>query len=399
MRLKLSSLGLRNSARRVGRSLATVVLLACGSFLIISVSANRSDPTQGAERRSSGTGGFALFAASTLPIFHDLNSEEGRETYGLNPNNLKGVEFVALRVHDGDDASCLNLNRAQTPRLLGIQPEKLQARFTFAKTVENSLKDNPWLLLKEATTGALNSKDEDTVCAIGDEATITWALGKSVGDTLPYTDERGNPFNIRLVGTVANSILQGSLLISEDEFVARFPSESGYRMFLIDAPSENVANVSKTLSRALQDVGLEITPTAQRLAEFSMVQNTYLSIFQLLGGLALLLGSVGLGIVVLRNVMERRSELALLRAVGFEERSLQWLVLSEHWLLLLLGLACGVVAGVVAVLPSLRSPGADVPYVSLVLTLSAIVLSGVLWTWLATMLALRGQLLTALRNE
>jgi ABC-type antimicrobial peptide transport system permease subunit len=414
-RMKLTGLGLRNSVRRIGRSLATVVLLACGSFLIIAVGANRYDPhperSEGtAEQRSSGTGGFALFAESTLPVFHDLNSKQGREMYGLDSEYLEGVKFVSLRVHDGDDASCLNLNRVQTPRLLGIRPEELQSRnaFTFRNAevsasalrvpsqaqerLTHSKARNPWMLLKR-------NENDDTVPAIGDEATITWALGKKIGDTLLYTDERGNTFNLRLVGAVANSIFQGSLLISEDEFIAHFPSESGYRMFLIDAPWKNAPEVSKTLSRSLRDVGLEITPTSQRLSEFNTVQNTYLSIFQLLGGLALLLGSVGLGIVVMRNVMERRSELALLRAVGFEKRSLKWLVLSEHWLLLLLGLACGVVAGLVAVLPALRSPGADIPYLSLVLTLSAVVLSGVLWTWIATMLAIRGPLLAALRNE
>lgn len=404
IRMSLSSLGLRNSARRIGRSLATVVLLACGSFLTIAVGANRYELREDAQLRSSGTGGFTLFAESSLPVFHDLNNKPGRETYGLNSDDLKDVEFVSLRVHDGDDASCLNLNRAQTPRLLGIRPEELQTRhaFTFAKTVgakhsqdERMLRpyeDNPWLLLKL-------KEDEDTVPAIGDDATITWALGKKLGDTIPYTDERGNQFNLRLMGAISNSIFQGGLLISEDEFIKRFPSESGYRLFLIDAPIENAAAISKRLSRALQDVGLEITPTAQRLAEFNTVQNTYLSIFQILGGLALLLGSVGLGIVVSRNVMERRNELALLRAVGFEKRSLRWLVISEHWLLLLLGLASGVVAGLIAVLPALRSPGADVPYFSLALTLSAVVLSGLLWTWLATILALRGPLLNALRNE
>ena len=421
VQMNLTSLGLRNAVRRIGRSLATVALLACGSFLIIAVGANRYDPREGAEQRSSGTGGFALFAESALPVFHDLNSKQGRETYSLDSDHLEGVRVVSLRVHDGDDASCLNLNRAQTPRLLGINPEELQARnaFTFVKTVPtevgrpvshgrpdlsgevghpvvngrpNLSGENSWMLLKY-------KENDDTVPAIGDQATITWALGKKIGDVLPYTDERGNTFNLRLVGAVANSIFQGGLLISEGEFIERFPSESGYRVFLIDAPWKNAVKISKTLSRALQDVGLEITPTAQRLAEFNTVQNTYLSIFQLLGGLALLLGSIGLGIVVMRNVMERRSEFALLRAVGFKKRSLRWLVLSEHWLLLLLGLACGVVAGLVAVLPALCSPGAEVPYVSLTLTLLAVALSGILWTWLATILALRGPLLAALRNE
>jgi putative ABC transport system permease protein len=189
-------------------------------------------------------------------------------------------------------------------------------------------------------------------------------------------------------------------LIAEDEFVARFPtSEAGYRMFLIDAPSNTVANVSDTLSRALRDMGLELVPTTRRLAEFNAVQNTYLSTFQVLGGLGLLLGSVGLGVVVLRNVLERRGELALLLAVGFRARALKWLVVSEHGALLLVGLGVGVVAAGVAVLPSLLSPGAEVPYRSMALTLAAVCSSGLLWTWLATLLALRGRIIEALRND
>jgi len=393
--LCFTTIGLRNTARRWGRSLATIALLGCGSFLVIAIGANRHDPMKDADKRWSGTGGFALYGESTLPVLHDLNSRDGRKVYGLDTSSLESVEFVPLRVHDGDDASCLNLNRPQNPKLLGVRPEDLQGRgaFTFTGTLDGSLKEEPWLSLYE------HGDDGNTVSAVGDENTISWAVGKSVGDKLAYTDEKGQTFHIQIAGAIASSILQGSFLISEEEFMKRFPSESGYRMFLIDAPSESVAEVSRTLTRALQDVGLELTPTVKRLADFNTVQNTYLSIFQSLGGLALLLGSLGLGIVVLRNVMERRGELALLRAVGFRNRSLQWLVLSEHWLLLLLGLACGVVAGLVAVLPALRSPGADVPYGSLTLTLSAILVNGAVWTWFAAKLALRGPLLAALRNE
>ena len=41
------------------------------------------------------------------------------------------------------------------------------------------------------------------------------------------------------------------------------------------------------------------------------------------GLLGLLLGSAGLGVVVLRNVLERRGELGLLQAVGFPRRSIR----------------------------------------------------------------------------
>ena len=149
----------------------------------------------------------------------------------------------------------------------------------------------------------------------------------------------------------------------------------------------------------MQDAGLELTPTAQRLNEFNAVQNTYLGTFQILGGLGLLLGSAGLGVVVLRNVLERRGELGLLTAVGFRRRLLQRLVLSEHGALLGVGLALGTIAAAVAVLPAILAPGTRLPWGSLALTLIAVLLNGLLWTWLATAYALRGNLLTALRNE
>jgi len=118
-----------------------------------------------------------------------------------------------------------------------------------------------------------------------------------------------------------------------------------------------------------------------------------------LGGLGLLLGSLGLGVVVLRNVLERRGEYALLLAVGWERSPLRRLVIIEHGALLAAGLAVGVCAALVAVLPSVLGPGTDVPYRTLAWTLAGVLLSGFVWTWLATLAALRGDALEVLRNN
>lgn len=420
--LTLRGLGLRGCARWRKRSLATIALLACGSFLIAAIGVFRLDANRDATRRDSGTGGFALIGESTLPVVQDLNTQAGREFYGLSAEQLAGVNVVPLRVREGDAASCLNLNRAQKPRVLGVKPELLTGRFTFSSAAKGLDRRQGWKLLdarsrrresaltENAERRTQNAEMEqrrltsaatemEEIPAIGDANSIQWALGKKLGDTIDYTDEQGRAFKLRLVGAVANSILQGSLLIDEAEFTRRFPGESGYRMFLMDAPSNSVAQVSAALSRALQDAGLELTPAARRLDEFNAVQNTYLGTFQILGGLGLLLGSAGLGVVVLRNVLERRGELGLLTAVGFRRRLLQRLVLSEHGALLGLGLALGTAAAAVAVLPAILTPGTQLPYVSLALTLAAVLLNGLLWTWLATGYALRGDLLAALRNE
>ena len=392
--VSLAGLGLRNSARRSGRSLAVVALLACGIFLVIAVGANKHDPLAQADRRDSGTGGFVLYGESAIGVLHDLNSEAGRKSLVLDEKSLEGVKIVQLRVRDGDDASCFNLNRAQMPRLLGVQPEQLQKRgsFEFAETIEGSGRKNAWGLL---------SRDlgDDVVPAIGDYPTIIWALGKTIGDELEYSDEKGRRFRLRIVGMLKRSILQGSLLIAEDEFVRRFPSEDGYRVLLIDAPQDRVDAVTDKLSERLKDFGLALTSAQRRLAAFSKVENTYLSIFHVLGGLGLILGSVGLGLVVLRNMLDRRGELAMLQAVGFNKVALKRMVFYEHWGLMLSGVVCGVIAALVAVGPVLKSPGGQVPYRSLIMTIAAIGVSGAVWIWIATVFALAGKMLEALRNE
>ena len=377
----LSRLGLSNCVRRPGRSLATVGLLASGTFLVVSIGVHFLGPPRDVSRRDSGTGGFGLVGTSSLGVFQDLNSAEGRDAFGLTEAEMADVAVVPLRRSEGDEASCLNLSLSRNPRLYGIDPGELTRRGAFGD-------DAPWDLLADDGLG------DGPIPAIGDAASVTWALHKKVGDTLEYRDERGHPFEVQIVGTVSNSILQGMLLIDQRAFQAKFPSTGGFRFFLVDVPQDRAAGVSQALSLALEDWGLQVQPTADRLAEFQSVQNTYLAIFQTLGGLGVLLGTVGLALVVLRNVLERRGELALCRAVGYRRRSVRFLVLSEHGVLLALGLGCGTLAALVAILPGGRESLSPLP----LLLLAGIALNGVLCVLLATAAATRGPLVDALRE-
>jgi ABC-type antimicrobial peptide transport system permease subunit len=204
---------------------------------------------------------------------------------------------------------------------------------------------------------------------------------------------------VRHVATVADSIPQANLVIAEDRFEERFPSQSGYRAFLVAAPAERADEVSRELVRALTDHGLELEPTGARLEAFHSVQNAYLLIFQTLGGLGLLLGTAGLGMVVLRNTLERRGELAVARAVGYPKRAVRLLVGGEHAALVLAGLVCGSLAALVAIVPALLASVGDASFGLAGALVAASLACALGWVALATAWALRGALIDALRNE
>ena len=404
--LSLSGLGQRNAARRRRRSMATVGMLACGSFMIASIGVFQKDATIDANIPTSGTGGFELMGEASIAVVHDMNNAANREDfYSLDEEIIKNVNFVPFRLRDGDQANCLNLNLAQEPRLLGVRPEMLLGKFTIIDTLDGlETGNNPWSILETARQ-TLNLTD-DMVPVIADQSVMMWALSggdpmksKKLGDTLDYIDEHGNAFKVKFVAQLADSILQGNLIIPESDFIKRFPSESGYRVFLIDGPAAKIKEISDELNNAMENHGFEWVRTTQRLGELNAVQNTYLKTFQVLGGLGLLLGSLGLGVVVMRNVQERKSELALLRAIGFEKNSIKRFVLVEYISLLIGGLLIGTIAAGLAVLPAMLSPTADAPYALLGLTLGGVLLFAGLWTWTATTLSLRGNLLEGLRRN
>jgi ABC-type antimicrobial peptide transport system permease subunit len=139
-----------------------------------------------------------------------------------------------------------------------------------------------------------------------------------------------------------------------------------------------VREAGEALEAGLESFGFDATPTAERLRAFAAVEGAYLATFQALGGLGLLLGTVGLGVVLLRNALERRRELAMMSALGFRRAQLGGLVLAENLVLLAAGLVLGLLAAAAATAPHLAVEAARVPWQPLAWTLLAVLAVGCL---------------------
>jgi ABC-type antimicrobial peptide transport system permease subunit len=226
-----------------------------------------------------------------------------------------------------------------------------------------------------------------------------YALHASVGDDLTVPGPEGRPVRLRIVAALSDSLFQSELLISEQHFLRLFPRNDGFRFFLIDPPPGQSAAVISTLEERLSDFGLDVEGTRERLAAYHRVERTYLSTFQTLGGLGLILGTLGLGTVLLRNVIERRRELALLSVVGYRARHVRAMVMAESLLLLGAGVIGGSITAVLAVTPALLERGAGPAWVHTSVLLACVIVAGVASTLVAARAATRQSPLRALRSE
>ena len=363
---------IRNAARQPGRSITCVTTISIACCIIVAVGANRHDAPPKTE--------YAFVAESSLPLHHSLNTPDGRFELGFSESAselLSASEIIPFRVLPGEDVSCLNLYQPQKPQILGAS--------------DTMLDEFPWRKLKREVSKV------GRVLAIGDENSLRWILHHDPGEDFLVQDEFGKTLRLELE-TVENSLFQSQLIISESNFTKYFPSQSGYQFFLIKTPPALREETAQILEKTLGDYGFDLTSAAARLASYRAVENTYISTFQSLGGLGVLLGTFGLALVFFRNIIERRRELATLRAFGFQRRLLSRMLFIESCFLLAIGMFIGIVAGLAAILAS-QGHLPSFPWFSLTITLLFIFGFGIIANAVAVAVALRSPLLSTLKSE
>jgi ABC-type lipoprotein release transport system permease subunit len=390
--LSLFGLAVKNIARNAGRSLLTIALVGGASFLVLATSAFHLSPSD------EGAGGYDLVVSLDQPVHFDPGTPAGRLELGFSDRDeaaMAGAAIVSLRSRGGEDASCRNLYQARQPRVLGAT-EAFLRRGGFAwADVDPRHAAAPWGALEPDAARPASGP----IPAVLDFNTAVYAmkLYGGVGAEFTLADETGADVKLVVAGLLKNSLLQGVVLVGERDFLRLFPSAAGHGELLVDTPNAN--RVATLLEDRLADFGADAQRADERLAGFLAVQNTYLSTFQALGGLGLLLGGLGLTVAQLRSFAERRGELALMRGAGFSLARLRGLLLAENLLLLGGGLALGGVAAIVALGPMLVADGARAPWGVALGLVAATFAVGVAAGRLAGTSALRTPITPALRGQ
>jgi len=329
-----------NSLRKnSSQNFAVILFMMISIFLVVTVGANRqaSLPNSGSTR--SGTGGFDLYIQLQQAVNPQIRNWETEW-------NLKDSHILPIRVIDGDESSCLNLNQISTPKLFGIDTRLIVSDNRFSLAGNRDSGTNPWLQLE-------NPEGDKKIPVMVDQTVLEWSLGKQIGDTLTITAENGIQYQLVIIASIQNSIFQGGLILSETNLKTLFPTNSGYHMFFIDLPPETRVSQSllASLQRQLRSFGAVVKTTTAVLNEYYSVENSYLAIFFQLGLISLVISILGMTILLVRKIQDSSIEIQYLLTLGFKRHTLLVKIFLENHVLITYAMVSGTISSLLALWP------------------------------------------------
>jgi putative ABC transport system permease protein len=166
-----------------------------------------------------------------------------------------------------------------------------------------------------------------------------------IGDEVVVQNQTGVNHTVRIVGILDSSAVRGLFLngsFVRNDFGAVRPS---FFMFKLRPGAEGVG-VGRGLEREFVEIQMQAFVIAALVEESTATTNAFFDLLEGYLAMGLLVGMAGLGIITMRNVVERRSEIGALRAIGFRRSMVLKSLLIETSYVALVGIAIGVVLGV-----------------------------------------------------
>ena len=170
----------------------------------------------------------------------------------------------------------------------------------------------------------------------------------NVGDRITVEFQNGNSTELTVVGIMDQIFLQG--VFTSASFVTSGAVEVHTNIFYVatsQTSSLTDAEVAKQLEKQFVEYGFMTFVIKDTVEEFMSTVSSIMQLMEVFLGIGLVVGIAGLGIITIRNVTERRQEIGVMRAIGFQRRMILEVFLLETSFVSLLGIFLGVVLGLV----------------------------------------------------
>src|SRR5213594_920373 len=169
------------------------------------------------------------------------------------------------------------------------------------------------------------------------------------GDRIRAFDAAGRAVNLTIVGVLEQALqFTSGVFVDQDVVRAVFPAQERYTAYFFQmAPSADVGAFRADLERVFFPYGLQTIDIREEIGRAFDASQQVLTLMEAYLGIGLLVGIAGLAVITLRAVVERRTQIGALRAIGFTRRMVLSVFLLEIALIAVLGVGIGVALGIV----------------------------------------------------
>ncbi len=179
------------------------------------------------------------------------------------------------------------------------------------------------------------------------------------------------------------------------------------RYFARLAAGSDSKAVAAGIESALGTSGVSADSVKQLIDDQSAEDATFQRMFQAFMALGLVVGIAGLGVIAFRSVVERRQQIGMLRAIGFQRGTVTLTFLLESSFVAVMGILSGVVGGAIIARNLLTSDNFTdgqsitfaIPWAELALMVGIAYVFALLMTWWPSRGASRVPVAEALRYE
>ena len=163
----------------------------------------------------------------------------------------------------------------------------------------------------------------------------------------PTTGETGTVTVIGVLATKLNLDVVGGVYVNEDTYTPVFGAPDYRRTFVRLAPGSDAVVTAKGIESALSTNGVQADSIDKLIDDSAAMDRAFTRVFQAFMALGLFVGVAALGVIAFRSVVERRQQIGMLRAIGYQRNSVALTFMLESTFVALMGILSGVVGGVV----------------------------------------------------
>jgi putative ABC transport system permease protein len=172
-------------------------------------------------------------------------------------------------------------------------------------------------------------------------------------------------------------------------------------------PGVDTTEASREIERVLLPYGAQAEDIRQQIEDSQSQQRSFLYILQGFMGLGLIVGIAAVGVIAFRAVVERRQQIGMLRAIGFQRSTVARAFVLESAMTVILGVLAGGITGLILSYSLITgdefSQGVEstfiVPWTLIVITLVVTIVAALLMAWIPARQASRVVPAEALRYE